>query len=148
MFKLSTKASYGTRAMLDLALNHGNGLVLLKDIAIRQNISLGYLEQIIPGLKSAGLVSSRRGAFGGYELARPPSQITVKDIVIALAGPISLVESKTTSSESKEEDRCVTMDIWNELSEIINITLNSQTLQDLASKHRGRQKNRLSMYYI
>ena len=148
MFKLSTKASYGTRAMLDLALNHGKGLALLKDIAIRQGISPGYLEQIIPSLKSAGLVSSRRGAYGGYELAKPPSQITVKDIVNALAGPIYLVEGETDPGGSNKTDRCVTMDIWNELSELINLTLSSQTLQDLVDKHRSRQKTKLSMYYI
>jgi Rrf2 family protein len=134
--------------MLDLALNHGKGLALLKDIAIRQNISLGYLEQIIPSLKSAGLVSSRRGAYGGYELAKPPSQITIKDIVNALAGPIFLIESGTASEGSYKSGQCVTMDIWNELSELINLTLSSQTLEDLVNKHNSRQKNTLSMYYI
>ncbi len=64
MIRISTKGRYGTRAMLELALNHGRGLVLLKDIAKRQEISIGYLEQIIPSLKAAGLVNSNRGAHG------------------------------------------------------------------------------------
>ena len=148
MFKVSTKARYGVCAMLDLGLNYGKGLVLLKDIAVRQEISLGYLEQIIPSLKSAGLVSSQRGAHGGYVLARPPSQITIKDIIDALTGPIFLVESESGSQVSKKSVPCVTNDLWNELGEKINLTLESQTLQDLVDKHWSRQKSQVSMYHI
>ncbi len=148
MFKLSTKARYGTQAMLDLALHYGKGLVLLRDIAERQDISLGYLEQIIPNLKSAGLVNSHRGARGGYALAKSPSQITVKDIVDTLAGPLSLVECVNNPPESDKINNCVTMDLWRELSEKINFTLESQTLQDLVDKHRSKQRSRLPMYYI
>ena len=69
MIKISTKGKYGTKLMLDLVLNYGNGPILLKDIAKRQEISEGYLEQIIPNLKNAGLLNSSRGAHGGYALA-------------------------------------------------------------------------------
>ena len=71
MIRLSTKGRYGTRAMLELALNEGKGPVLLREIAEKQGISVKYLEQITPALKSAGLINSNRGANGGYYLARP-----------------------------------------------------------------------------
>ena len=148
MFRISTKTRYGVCSMLDLGLSYGKGLVLLKDIAERQEISLGYLEQIIPSLKSADLVSSQRGAHGGYVLARPPSQITIKDIIYALTGPIFLVESESGSQASKKSIPCVTSDLWNELGEKIIITLESQTLQDLVDKHRSRQKSQVYIYHI
>ena len=92
MIRISTKGRYGTRLMLELALNYGNGTMLLKEVAQSQDISVGYLEQIIPNLKAAGLINSSRGAHGGYELARPPEEINLKEIVEALEGPLSLIE--------------------------------------------------------
>ena len=81
MMRLSTKGRYGTRLMLDLALHYGEGLVFLKDIAKREEISVGYLEHLIPPLKSAGLIKSSRGAHGGYSLAKEPSEINLREIV-------------------------------------------------------------------
>ena len=80
MIRISTKGRYGTRAMLELGLSKGNGTMLLREIADSQDISVKYLEQIIPSLKSAGLVNSSRGASGGYSLARPAKEITIKEI--------------------------------------------------------------------
>ena len=71
--KLSTRGRYGTRALLDLALHHGEGLVPLKDIARRQEISLPYLQHLIGPLIAAGLVRSTRGARGGVWLVKPLS---------------------------------------------------------------------------
>jgi Rrf2 family cysteine metabolism transcriptional repressor len=75
MFRLSTKGRYGTRLMLQLALHYNNGPVLLKEIAQKEEISTGYLEQLIPSLKAAGLVNASRGSHGGYTLAKPPAEI-------------------------------------------------------------------------
>jgi len=80
MFRLSTKGRYGVRAMFDLALHYDEGLVSLKSIAERQEISEHYLEQLIAALKKAGLVKSIRGAQGGYMLSRDPSKITIGEI--------------------------------------------------------------------
>ena len=71
--KLSTKGRYGTRALLDLALHQGEGLILLKDIARRQEVSLQYLEHLITPLIAAGMVKSTRGARGGVLLVKPPN---------------------------------------------------------------------------
>ncbi len=79
--KLSTRARYGTRLMLKLALRYGKGPVFLKDIARAEEISEKYLSQIIIPLKGAGLVRAFRGAHGGYTLARAPDRIKLKDIV-------------------------------------------------------------------
>jgi Rrf2 family protein len=148
MLRLSTKGRYGTRVMLELALDHGNGYTLLKDIAKRQNISVGYLEQIIPSLKSAGLINSSRGAHGGYILARPPEEITLYEIVTALEGPISLVECVNSPEVCDRVDFCVTRDLWDEVSGTIDNTLRSKSLLDLVHKHRNKEKSRPLMYSI
>ena len=148
MIKLSTKGRYGTRLMLDLALSYGKKPVLLKDIAERQEISVGYLEQIMPGLKAAGLINSSRGAHGGYTLARAPSDITLKEVVMALEGSLTLVECVKTPKVCKRIDFCVTRDLWRELTEKMKDTLNSKTLQDLVDQHKEKQKSRPLMYSI
>ena len=148
MLRISTKGRYGTRLMLELALAYGDGYILLKDIAKKQNISVGYLEQIIPGLKSAGLINSSRGAHGGYVLARPPEKINLYEIVTALEGPVSLVECVNSPEVCDRVDFCVTRDLWDEVSEKIDTTLTSKTLLDLVHKHRNKEKSRPLMYSI
>ena len=85
--QMSTRARYGVRLMVALAINYGNGISLLKDIARREGISEKYLGQIVIPLKSAQLVASQRGSHGGYSLARPPEDITVRDVVEAIRRP-------------------------------------------------------------
>jgi Rrf2 family protein len=148
MLRISTKGRYGTRVMLELALDYGNGYTLLKDIAKRQNISVGYLEQIIPRLKSAGLINSSRGAHGGYVLARPPEEITLHEIVTALEGPICLVECINSPDVCDRVGFCVTRDLWDEVTEKVDTTLRSKTLLDLVHKHRNKEKSRPLMYSI
>ena len=80
--KITTRSRYGVRLMLELAGNYGKGQVLLKDIARNEGISEKYLSLIIIPLRTAGLVQSTRGAHGGYSLAKPPGEITLKDIVL------------------------------------------------------------------
>ena len=148
MLRLSTKGRYGTRAMLELALSEGNKSVLLREIAESQGISLKYLEQIIPSLKSAGLVNSSRGASGGYSLAKPPEEITVKEIVEALEGPLKLVDCIGDPGLCQEAGQCVTRDLWDEVSASISKLLESRTLAGLAQKHKDKQKSRPLMYSI
>ena len=89
--KLSTKGRYGLRAMLDLALHSESEAVSIASIAARQNISESYLEQLIAKLRKAGLVSSVRGAGGGYVLTKMPEEISVGDILRALEGNLDAV---------------------------------------------------------
>lgn len=148
MIKISAKGRYGTRAMLELALNYGKGPIFLKDIADRQEISVGYLEQIIPALKAAGLVNSIRGARGGYTLAREPEGIRLKEIIYALEGPPSIVGCINGSDKCEKIDICVTRDLWNGLNNIIDNYFEQITLNHLVGKHRNKQKSRPLMYSI
>ena len=147
MMRLSTKGRYATRVMLELALSYGNGNVLLRDIAKRQDISEGYLEHLIPPLKSGGLVHANRGARGGYTLARPPAEITVKDIVILMEGSLSPVECVDDPDTCQRSDFCVTQEVWKELGAKISETLETITLKDLVERHK-RKKEDQHLYHI
>ena len=82
--KLSTKGRYGLRALVDLAVHGEEAPVSIQSIAVRQNISERYLEQLMGAMKKANLVTSTRGAQGGYRLARPAREISVGDVLRAL----------------------------------------------------------------
>jgi len=138
--KLSTKGRYGIRLMVDLALHHGEGQILLKDIAERQEISEKYLWQLIPPLKNAGLLSSTRGAHGGYMLTKPPAQITLKDIVIAVEGSMCLVDCVDNPSVCSRADTCASRDVWCEISEKILQALEAITLEKLVEHQQRKTK--------
>ena len=146
--RLSTKGRYGVRAMLDLALHYGEGSVLLKDIARRQQISERYLEHLLVALKVAGLVNSIRGARGGFTLAKPPSQIRVSEIVQIVEGSIGPVECVDDPKVCSRADHCVTRDIWAEMKKAMIEVLESTSLQDLVQRHREKAKPETLMYYI
>ncbi len=129
--RLSTRSRYGTRLMLKLALNYTKSPVFLKDIAQEEEISEKYLSHLVIPLNASGLISSSRGAHGGYRLAKPPTLITVKDIVQALEGNLSTVECVKNPSVCKRVKSCVTRDVWETLDEKIFDTLSSVTLDDL-----------------
>ncbi|TET17129.1 MAG: Rrf2 family transcriptional regulator [Dehalococcoidia bacterium] len=148
MMKLSTKGQYGARAMVELALHYGEGPILLKDIAKRQQISERYLEHLILSLKVAGLVKSMRGARGGFSLAKPPSQIRLSEIIQIVEGSIAIVECVDDPNLCSRADLCVTRDIWAEMKKAINGVLESTTLQDLVERQREKQKPEAGSYYI
>lgn len=145
MMRLSTKGRYGARIMLDLALNSGKGPVLLKDIAKRQEISEGYLEHLLPPLKTAGLLNASRGAHGGYALSKEPSQITLEEIILAMEGSITPVECVDTPGACSRIGQCAMRDIWGELGKRIHQTLAAVTLEDMLN--RQKQKRELVLTY-
>ena len=144
--RLSTKGRYGTRFMLDLAIHYGEGPILLKDMAKRQQLSKRYLEQLVLSLKAAGLVRSIRGAHGGFLLAKHPNDIKLSEIFQALEGPFGLVECVDNPMSCSRVDFCVTRDIWQELKDGIVSILNSKTLQYLVEQQSKKDKK--LMYYI
>jgi Rrf2 family protein len=146
--KLSTRTRYGTRALLDLALNAGEGLVLLKDIARRQEVSLPYLEHLITPLIAAGLVKSTRGARGGVLLLKPPSEIKLSEVVQLLEGSIAPVDCVNDPKVCHRSASCVTRDIWSEMKRAMNGVLESTTLQDLVERQKGKNGPNHRMYYI
>jgi len=141
MMKLSTKGRYGARLMLDLALHYNEGPILLKNIAEREDLSVGYLEHILPLLKVAGLIISRRGAHGGYTLSKAPSEITLKDVIQAVEGPLTPVECINSPSVCQKVESCATREVWEKLGESISQTLGSVTLKDMIEMHEEKRKN-------
>ena len=136
--RVSTRGEYGVRAMFDLALNYGNGPIPLKAVAKRQLVSETYLEQLLGALRRAGLVSSTRGAQGGYALAHPPERITVGQIIRVLEGPITPLDCLDTDSGSGpycgQPDQCVLRGLWKNLQDSMERVLDNTTLEDLRSK--------------
>lgn len=136
--KLSTKSRYGTRAMIDIALNHEGGPIPLKDLAQRQGVSVKYLEQIISSLRAAGFIRSIRGVSGGYVLARNANKITLLDIVQALEGSLSPVDCVDMPKICPRTNECIAHDIWGGVYEAIINNLKSQTLAETAERQRQK----------
>ena len=154
--KLSTKTRYGLRALFDMAYHAGTLPVQIKDIARRQSISPRYLEQIFQEMKKAKLLTSRRGPQGGYALARPPEAITVRDVVAATEGELSLVEcgraSKARAKACSFDNCCVTQTIWAEAAQQLDVYFASLTLQDLCTRAAAmgieKELDHRFMYFI
>jgi len=142
--KLSTRGRYGVRIMLELALHFGEGPVLLKDIAERQNISEKYLWHLINPLKTMGLIKSIRGAHGGYVLAKNPAEINLRQILRILEGSLCLVDCVDDPAACDRSESCITRDIWSETSENISQTLESVTLEKMVERHKRRGEGALS----
>ena len=147
--KLSTKGRYGLRALLDMAIYQSNGPVTLNNIAERQGLSEGYLEQLMMPLKRAGIVRSVRGAQGGYLLSKDPKDITVGEIIRVLEGPIAPVAcvNEDFPEECARAGSCVTRIVWEKVRDSISEVLDSYTLQGLVeeSQKHGETEN---MYFI
>lgn len=144
--RISKRSRYGLRMMLELALNYGREPVQISEIAQKEEISKKYLGQLIIPLKNAGYVSSIRGAYGGYILAKPPKDITLKEIFMVLEGDISLVECTTNTHLCSRTTFCSTRDIWKLIADKISDVLQAMTLKDLADDTR-KKLNKISFTY-
>ena len=130
--KISTKGRYALRLMLDLAINDASAPIRIKDIALRQNISDKYLEQIISGLNKAGFVKSIRGPQGGYKLAKDPSYYTVGMILRLTEGslaPVACLEDEVNQCDRQEI--CATLKLWQQLDDAIKGVVDTVTLARL-----------------
>ncbi len=136
--KLNTKMRYGTRAMLELALHYQEGALSLAHIAAAQEISEKYLELLFASLRTAGLVQSQRGARGGYTLARPPEQTTLRDIFDVLESPEPYVPCTVDHDSCDRWATCVTQDIWAQMYDASMQVLQSITLADLVARGAER----------
>lgn len=138
--KLSTKGRYGSRAMLDLAVRYGEGPVMVKEIAGRQDLSEKYLEQILSELRKAGLVISTQGKNGGFQLAKSPDKISLLDIINVLEGgmaPVGCVEDPALCERSKN---CIMRDVWEAMSNNCNNLLNKWSLKELMDREREKSR--------
>jgi Rrf2 family protein len=141
--RLTTRSRYGTRLLLDIALNQSRGWVNTTDIARRQNISQKYIEKLITGLRRGGLIESKRGPFGGHKLAKPASDITVGDVVRALEEKVALTqcaEGEPICGECSLAGECVTQFVWIEASNVLMQALDSYRLGDLITRKDDRAR--------
>jgi len=127
--KLSTKSRYAITAIIDLAQNQ-NGAVSLKDISVRQGISLSYLEQLFCKLKNKKVVISRRGPGGGYTLNRKSSDISLFQIITAVDENIDQTQC-TGSMNCLNDKPCTTHHVWTGLNKIIKDYMKSITIEDV-----------------
>jgi len=134
--RLSTKGRYAVMAMVDLAQHSNGGPVSLADIAERQEISLSYLEQLFAKLRRGGLVRSVRGPGGGYLLAHHRDATRICDIIVAVDEPIQAIRCRpgATLGCRGDRSRCLTHDLWEELSNQIHLYLSSVSLGDVCDR--------------
>jgi Rrf2 family protein len=137
--KISTRGRYALRLMVDLAMQDPAEYVPIRSIAERQEISDKYLEQIITALSRAKFVKSSRGAQGGYRLARPAEEYTVGMILRLIEGDLVPVACMADEpNQCPRSDKCVTLDVWKQLTDAINGVVDHITLADLAERQREK----------
>ena len=135
--KISVKAEYALQAIFDLATQPGGEPIRIADIAKRQRIPQKFLELILSNLKQGGFVESRRGADGGYLLARVPSQLTVGDVIRHVDGP----NQRRTGTPGIEE-------MWQRVDESINCILDTTNFQKLADEWQAKQSRYFAKWEI
>ncbi len=148
MLKLSTKARYALRAMMELALHEGQGPVQLREIAKAQAISPKYLEQLAIPLRHAGLLRTERGPAGGYELARPAVAISALDVVQAVEGPLELLDCIGRAAACDRVAACAARDLWIDVGASIARVLGEKSLADLRDRQLAALNNHPLMYQI
>lgn len=132
---VSTRGRYALRVMVDLAKNHNNELVPLKEIADRENISLKYLEGIMTALSKAGLVEAAHGKGGGYRLSKAPEEYSVGDILkVTENNYIKIACLNDKPSECKNSSECPSFPMWNELRDLVEDFFENKHLSDLIRK--------------
>jgi len=146
--KLSTRVLYGTRALLDLTLRESKEPVQLKEIAVRQDIPLHYLEHLIAPLITAGIIKSTRGAHGGVQLVKHPREVKLSEVTALLEGSISPAECVTNPESCPRSELCATRDVWSKMKTAMDGVLESTTLQDLAEQQKGKEQAERIMYYV
>ena len=134
--RLTAKGRYAVTAMLDIALNQDQQPVSVHDIARRQSISSAYLEQIVGGLKRAGLLTSHRGPGGGYQLGRASYAISISAIVTAVGEGVDVTRC-SGRADCHEGHMCMTHDLWVDLSDQIDGFLQGIDLASLVERQNS-----------
>jgi Rrf2 family protein len=129
LFRLTARDHGALILMTELAARYKAGsFVSLQAIADRMHLSQGYLEEIAGALKQARLIAGKQGPTGGYRLARPPSKISMADILTAIEGPIELVECQGRASLCPVAGKCPSKNVWGALQTVIQTSLRKTTL--------------------
>ncbi|MCK9495638.1 MAG: Rrf2 family transcriptional regulator [Dehalococcoidia bacterium] len=153
--KLSTRGDYAVRALLELTFVPAGELLPLSAVADRTSIPFNYLEQIFKDLRTGRLVRSQRGQRGGYQLARPASEITIGEVIRVMEGPLAptLCASRTQHQPCAtylcpNEDECVLREMWLGVRDAISGILDHTTFADLAERQRHARSNSAPRYSI
>ena len=135
--KLTSKGRYAVMALADLAAFEKQKPIPLRDISLRQNISLVYLEQIFYKLKKNNIVKSVRGTNGGYILSGEPEKIKLSNIFLAVDEKVKTTQCKKESKKScnGRSNKCITHDLWDELEVLMNNFFEQKNLADLLKKN-------------
>jgi len=140
--KLTSKGRYAVMAMADLAKNDDSRPVSLKEISLRQGISIFYLEQLFLKLKLSSLVHSIRGSQGGYILSKPPDQIRLSSIISAVDEEVKTMNCNKNSKKgcNGKSIKCITHSLWDELGIYINLFFEKKSLKDVVNIEKNFQK--------
>ena len=138
--KLTSKGRYAVMALVDLARFDNINPVSLRDISLRQGISLDYLEQIFSKLKKNEIVKSIRGKKGGYTLKKTPDEIKISDILFAVEEKVKTIGCQKHSKKgcNGKSAKCITHNLWDELETHINVFFQEKNLGDLINKTENR----------
>ncbi|WP_018936596.1 Rrf2 family transcriptional regulator [Thioalkalivibrio sp. ALJ24] len=139
--KLTTKGRYAVTAMLDVATHTREGPVSLAEVAGRQKLSLSYLEQLFSRLRKQGLVVSSRGPGGGYALSRDAGEINVAEIIMAVDEPVDVTRCGGKANCNKNS-RCLTHDLWADLSDQVYDFLSNRSLAEVLERHEASREAR------
>ena len=144
--RLSTKGEYASRAMLELSIRYGEGPLHIRDISQAQHIPERFLEQILLLLKRAGYLKSRKGHQGGYALAKPPSAISVAEVIRVMDGPLAPIDCVSVMAHETcpMEDSCGLRWLWKDVRDSVARILESTTFEDLVSRNRNRGRKKSS----
>lgn len=140
--KVSTRGEYGVRAMVALAHHYGHGPMSIAAVAKESSVPYAYLEQLIVPLRKAGLVESKRGALGGYQLTRSPELVVVGEVYRVMEGPVAPMDC--VSEDPADQtcpliDGCETRPVWLRVRDSIIDALDSMTLADLIRQPKARR---------
>jgi Rrf2 family cysteine metabolism transcriptional repressor len=142
--RLSTKGEYASRAMLELSLHYNEGALHIRDISRSQHIPERFLEQILLLLKRAGYLRSKKGQGGGYFLSKPPSEISVAEVIRVMDGPLAPIDcvSVTAHEICPMEDSCGLRWLWKDVRDSVARILERTTFADLARLNKPRRREK------
>ncbi len=143
--RISAKGEYAIKAVLDLALHRDRDLIPIQEIAARESIPQRYLEQVLLSLKRAGILTSKRGSAGGYQLTKSPDEITVGAVLRAVEGTGAPFEPHVRPRNARGDDLA---ELWHRIGDAVSQVVDQLTFGDLAAQAAQRRASARPMYHI